>query len=595
MSSRGEEKPQNKSISNGDATDGRGALVAYIRIGFIGLAVVVQVLFTLLVERFVRTYAAPIYLLVDILALIVVIYFVNRQTSSAMRIAWIVFILIAPFLGVCLYYAWGRVDFNRSERGKFKESMDEGFSHIPIDEEYSRKLAAKHPNDAKYIAALNRAHFPAFEHTKMRYFPIGEEYFESLIEDLQQAEHYIFIDYFIIGTGVLWNRIHEVLLTKISHGVEVRIMYDDMGSLFTVSGHFLRRLRNEGFKATVFSPAQRFISKMYLNYRNHQKIVVVDGSIGYTGGVNLADEYVNIESRLGKWKDVGIRLEGEAVRSLTVQFLQMWDVADRSNSDYERYLAPAGVEMGAEEQVVDLQLPAAETVDESLQASSRIGGADADDRVDANSGVDTDDGMDAREDVHVVAPESLPQEAGDAYCIPYADGPHNKSSNPALDLVSQAIGSANDYIWLTTPYLVLDHEMIAQLCLAARGGVDVRIATPGKNDHWYVRYVNNHNFRALIAAGVKIYAYTPGFIHAKVMLWDDRCATVGTVNVDLRSFYLNYENGVFVSGDLVVADIKEDLEEIWEESRLLTDEDMKALPWWHRMFGAFLNIFAPLM
>lgn len=286
---------------------------------------------------------------------------------------------------------------------------------------------------------------------------------------------------------------------------------------------------------------------------------------------------------------MGIRLEGEAVRSLTVQFLQMWDVADRSDSDYERYLATAGVEMGAEEQVVDSQLLAAGTGDGSDQAGTRDGG------VDANRGVDTDNGTDAREYAHDAAPESLPQEAGDAYCIPYADGPHNKSSNPALDLVSQAIGSANDYLWLTTPYLVLDHEMIAQLCLAARGGVDVRIATPGKNDHWYVRYVNNHNFRALIAAGVKIYAYTPGFIHAKVILWDDRYVTVGTVNVDLRSFYLNYENGVFVSGDLVVADIKEDLEEIWEESRLLTDEDMKALPWWHRMFGAFLNIFAPLM
>ena len=507
-----------------------GAFATYLRIGIIGLLVLIQLALMWAITYFLRTSAAFLYIFFDIVALFTVVSLINRHDSSAYRIAWLVIVLTIPIFGLLLYFAWGRVDFNKKEKGAFKESFMLGFSLLPQEEKAASAFQEQCPGCKTYAGALRENGYPLYDSTAARYFPSGEEYFEQLEQDLKEAKDFIFLEYFIVATGVLWDRIHQILLEKIQQGVEVRILYADVGCFFKIPDNFDKLLRAEGFKAAVFSPAHRFVSDFYMNYRNHQKIVVIDGQVGYCGGVNLADEYINIHSKFGHWKDVGIRLEGSAVRSLTVIFLQMWDVSvHHVGEDFSRYL---------------LERP--------------VSGAQG-------------------------------------FFQPYADGPANNPRNPALDLIRQAAGGARDYLWLTSPYLIIDHDLSDDLCLTARSGVDVRIITPAIPDHWYVGVVNRENYRHLLESGVRIYEYTPGFIHAKLMVFDDQCATVGSVNLDFRSLFLHYENGVLVYDAPAVADVKRDIEHTLSLSREITLEEVLHRPWYRKLTGAVFNLFAPLM
>ena len=509
--------------------DRNSALTTYIRIGIIALAILLQLGIMMFTTYFLRANAAPLYVALDILAMVTVFSLINRHDSSAYRLAWIVVVLMTPIVGMALYWLWGRVDFNKKEKGALNTAFENGFMKLPANKPQLNQFTARYPNDAPYVHSLAKAQYPLYTDTAAQYFPIGEEYFERLIGDMERAERFIFIEYFIVATGQLWNRVHELLLRKIRQGVEVRLLYDDVGCFFKIPDKFDKKLEAEGFKVAVFSPAHRFVSSFYLNYRNHEKIVVIDGQVGYAGGVNLADEYVNIDSKLGHWKDVGIRLEGSAVRSLSVIFFQMWNIATRNQEvDYSDYLIEKPVE-------------------------------------------------------------------AKGYFQPYADGPYNNPKNPALDLIRQAAGGARQYLWLTTPYLVIDQELSSTLCLAARGGVDVRICTPAICDHWYVGLVNRHNYRHLVKNGVQIYEYTPGFIHGKLMLWDDRCATVGSVNLDFRSLFLHYENGVLICDAPVVADIRRDIEKTMEVSHRITMDDIQSRPWWQKVLAPVFNLFSPLM
>lgn len=300
--------------------DRNSALTTYIRIGIIALAILLQLGIMMFTTYFLRANAAPLYVALDILAMVTVFSLINRHDSSAYRLAWIVVVLMTPIVGMALYWLWGRVDFNKKEKGALNTAFENGFMKLPANKPQLNQFTARYPNDAPYVHSLAKAQYPLYTDTAAQYFPIGEEYFERLIGDMERAERFIFIEYFIVATGQLWNRVHELLLRKIRQGVEVRLLYDDVGCFFKIPDKFDKKLEAEGFKVAVFSPAHRFVSSFYLNYRNHEKIVVIDGQVGYAGGVNLADEYVNIDSKLGHWKDVGIRLEGSAVRSLSVIF-----------------------------------------------------------------------------------------------------------------------------------------------------------------------------------------------------------------------------------------------------------------------------------
>ncbi len=512
-----------------NGADSNGTLGTAVRIGVIGLALLLQVAIMLFISYFLRQVAVPVYIALDVAAAVVVFRLFNKYDSAAYRVAWIIIVLTVPIVGLLLYLAWGRVDFNKRERGGIARAYATGFASLPDDGVSAAAFRREHPADAPYMTGLRTAGYPVYGDTAASYFPIGEAYFEKLASDLESATRFILMEYFILANGVLWDRLHEILRRKAAEGVEVRLLYDDVGCFFKIPNDYDRVLRAEGIQTAVFSPAHRFVSSFYLNYRNHQKIAVIDGQVGYTGGVNIADEYINVDSKLGHWKDVGVRLEGTAVRSLSVIFFQMWDIATHNaESDHSAYFVEA---------------PA----------------------------------------------------AGAGYVQPYADGPANNPDNPALDLICRCVTGAREYIWLTSPYLVIDQEISEVFCRAARGGVDVRIITPAIPDHWYVGLVNRHNYRHLLENGVRIYEYTPGFIHGKLLVMDDTCATVGSVNLDFRSLFLHYENGVFFCGAPVVSDVKRDIESTMAVSHEMTLAEVAAQPWYKRLLGSLFNLFSPMM
>lgn len=505
------------------------SFATYFRIATIGLLVFIQLFLFWEIGAYLKANAALLYVLFDIAALITAFSLINRHDSSSYRIAWIVVILLLPIFGMLLYFAWGQVDFNKKEGGRIRQSFAAGFKNLPLNGEAKEELESRFPGCAVYVTALEAHRFPVFHNTAASYYPTGEAYFDRLLADMEAAEKYIFLEYFIVSAGTLWDRIHEILLRKIRAGVEVRLMYDDVGCLMRQPPNFDKMLRKEGFHIAVFNPAHRFISDFYMNYRNHQKIAIIDGRIGYTGGVNIADEYANLITRFGNWKDGGIRLEGSAVRTLTVTFLQMWGIAVRRiDEEFSHYLREQPVR-------------------------------------------------------------------AEGFVQPYADGPANNPKNPALDLIRQAAGGARRYLWFASPYLMLDHERISELCLSARGGVDVRILVPAIPDHYYVGVVNQENYRLFLREGVRIFEYTPGFIHSKLMVFDDLCAVVGTVNLDYRSLFLHYEDGVLLCGTPAVFDIKKDFEETFSLSHEVTLDDVRNRPWRRKTAGAVLNLFSPLM
>lgn len=513
----------------GMGSDRVGSMGTILRIAVVAVALLLQITLLLILTRYLRMYATPIYLAFDVLAVLTVLTLINKHDSPAYRMMWIILLLVAPIFGICLYWAWGRVDFNKREKGNMKAAFDDGFALLAGREVALDAFQARYPHEAPYARGLAAAGYPLYTDTEATYFPLGEAYFDRLIADLEAAQRFILIEYFIVAEGQLWDRVHDVLLRKIQAGVEVRLFYDDVGCFFKIPSNFDRLLQQEGFRVAVFSPAHRFVSNFYLNYRNHQKIVVIDGRVGYTGGVNLADEYINVDSKLGHWKDTGIRLEGSAVRSLSVIFFQMWNIATHgADKDYAGYL-------------LETPCPAA------------------------------------------------------GYYQPYADGPANNPKNPALDLIRQAVSGARDYIWLTSPYLVIDQDLIAEFGRAARGGVDVRIVTPAVPDHWYVGLINRYNYRFLLEDGVRIYEYTPGFIHGKLLVADDRYGTVGSVNLDFRSLYLHYECGVFFCDTPAVMDVKHDIEAVLAASREITLEDVRRRPWYQKALAYLFNLFSPLM
>ena len=320
-----------------------------------------------------------------------------------------------------------------------------------------------------------------------------------------------------------------MLAEKAKKGVTVRIMYDDFGCVKTLRRGFAEAMRADGLEVAVFNPIHRYIRQLYLYYRNHQKICVVDGRVAYVGGMNIADEYINARERFGHWKDTGLRITGGGVRSVTVIFLQMWDmVTENIETDFERFMLPC------------------------------------------------EDG------------------GGACYMIPFADGPLYNPRNPAHDLYQTMCETAQKSIWYTTPYLTPDHSLREALCLAARCGIDVRIVTPKIPDHVTVFAATRGNYQRLLDSGVRIYEYTPGFMHAKMALCDRKSALVGSINIDAGSFYRQYENAVWLTGSTAVEDIAKDFERVFEQCKEIDPETWRKRPFFQRLLEATLCLMSPL-
>lgn len=461
-----------------------------IRGATVGIAFSLQVLMMVLLAIYLYRGFFIIYLFLELISALTVFALVNNQESYKMW--WIIVILIFPVTGFFLYFMWGRSRVHSKEYKFFRQKDIELKEHLNAVDDAMDEISKLHPNKVQITRYLDKKGYPIYTDTDVTYYPTGEQVFEAMLEDLKNARKFIFMEYFIVTDGRLWQDILEILTQKVREGVEVKLLFDDFGVLLLNSKEFRKDMASRGIDLQIYNPIHKRVSRLSFNYRNHQKITVVDGYIGYTGGMNLADEYANYIERFGYWKDTGVRMEGQGVWGLTNIFMEMWEVTQKDYTFYyERYMP---------------------------SVSKKCSG----------------------------------------YVQPFAGGPHRNPDNPTEGAYTRMINKARDYIYITTPYLVLDQKMMSDLTNAAESGVDVRIIVPAIYDKWVVYMVNVSNYGKLIQAGVRVYEYTPGFIHAKNVISDDECAICGTINTDYRSFYHHYECGVFLSEVNAIKNMKED-------------------------------------
>lgn len=470
-------------------------------------------------------------LVIRIIAIIVALVIANKWTDPGSRLSWIFLILLSPMLGLLLYLIFGRSGLTKNTRKQMDAVNREVNKYIYQTPEAVQELEEKDKSVYRQSKYINDwAGFPLYQNTSTKYYKSGEDMFPDMLAELEKAEHFIFLEYFIVEPGCMLDQILEVLEKKAREGVDVRLIYDDVGSISTLPPKYDRVLKAKGIKCAAFNPFRPIMS-VVMNNRDHRKIFVVDGNVGFTGGINLADEYINQKERFGYWKDTGIRLKGEGVWSLTVMFLEMWDYITHTKEDYEQYM-----------------------------------------------------------------PKVYQKEpfVSDGIVQPYGDSPldHEKvGENIYLNIINYA----NDYLYIFTPYLIIDSEIMTCLINAAKRGVDVRIVTPGIPDKKLVYLLTQAHYEPLIESGVKIYQYRPGFIHAKSFVCDDKIATVGSINLDYRSLYLHFECGVFMYESKAVMELKQDCKEVFACSDEVSLEFCRKRNVVVRIFQGILRLFAPLL
>lgn len=504
-------------------------------------------------------------LFMEFISVLVVLYVINRPINPAYKLAWSVTILLLPIFGGLFYLLLSVNNTRRKFRTSIRTAVEESKTHLHQDEQVLAEIEkiSKHAvPQASYI--YNLANYPVHKNTGVRYFPSGEALCTCLLEELEKAEHFIFMEYFIIHDGIFWNSVLEILKKKAAAGVEVKVIYDDMGSVRTLPAKYYETLRGLGIECYCFNPFNPTLS-LRLNNRDHRKITIIDGHTSFTGGINLADEYINQRQKLaGYWKDTGVMLKGEATWNFTVMFLQMWQHVSKEAVDYEKY------------HVSLADMPADTAVS---------GGAQADTMASDNTPTDIATSGDTQTNIVV---------SGDGFVQPYADNPLF-SDVVAENVYLNMIHRATKYIYITTPYLIVDNEMITALTLAAESGVDVRIITPRVPDKKAVFMITRSFYEPLTKAGVRIFEYVPGFIHAKMMVADDYYAVVGSINLDYRSLYLHFECATFLYHCSEINAIKKDILDTLSVSEEMTYEDCLKANKPYRLWLSLLRLYAPLL
>lgn len=504
-------------------------LSGILRAVLVGLLVLAQFALIIYLSFELRGYTIYFYSFLQVLSMIIVVGLVNDNRNASYKISWICIIAALPVTGHIMFILWG----NRRRKKIDKEilrKLRRGAENLEYHPEVVKSFSERYPTKTRMARYLEANSFPLYKNNKVDYYPMGEDAFDAMFEDMEKAENFILLNFFIVGEGALWNRFHELMLRKQKEGVRILFLYDDFGAMLRTPTNFRRSLEAEGFEIRVFNPVHKYTDKLYMNYRSHQKIIVVDGNVGFTGGMNLADEYINLVQRFGVWKDNAIRVEGDAVWGLTVTFLQMWEVSSASEGpmDYSPYRPTR-------------QFP-----------------------------------------------------ENDVFCQVFSDGPANNPRNPVENMYKQMMYYAKRLLYITTPYLIIEDDMREALIMAASSGIDVRIITPYIPDKKNVKILTNYNYGRLLESGVRIFEYTPGFIHAKTIINED-CGVVGTVNMDYRSFHLHYECGVWICDRTTVDTIKEDLVRTMEQCHEVTYEEWKNRPLTMKIQQMFLNLFSTLM
>ena len=502
-----------------------------VRMVLVLLSILLEVVVIFLLLHYLGSKAGWVYSVLHILSIILVLVIYGSHKTASVRMTWIMLIMLLPIVGTVLFLIIGLNWHTLQMRKRYTELDKILLPLLPPNEEVSRHVREKSGRLSGISAYLKKnAGYPVYENTKVTYYDDGLKGLNAQLEELAKAERFIFMEYHAIEDAESWHEIQKVLVERAKAGVEVRIFYDDMGSIGFINTNFVKKMESLGLKCRVFNPfAPGF--NFFLNNRDHRKITVIDGRVGFTGGYNLANEYFHRTEPYGFWKDTGVKLEGDAVQSLTVIFLEMWNAIskyDVDDKDFRQFLT------------------------------------------------------------------SPPSPEGKGFVQPYADSPMDGIA-VGEDVYMSIAEGATEYAWYITPYLIITDEMNHVLTLAAMRGVDVRIITPGIPDKKMVYSLTRSYYNGLARHGVRIFEFTPGFCHAKMSVSDDLVATCGTINMDYRSLYHHFENGCLLADCDAVMDIKHDFEETFAQCREVTDYYVTGRGAFMRFGQMLLRLAAPLM
>lgn len=491
-------------------------------------AAIVQLLWLYALLRWLAPFAAVINLLLSLFAFLYVLYIFTNRNEGAYKTLWLLVILGLPVFGTILYFCVG----NKRTARPLQKKIESGHALLPPAEETAPDtLRALEEQNLRLAQTFRRVGkqtgFAIHPCREVSYYPLGEQLHAKMIEDLESAEKFIYAEYFIVENGVMWDAMVEIMARKAAQGVDVRVMYDDFGSLSTYSAHDLAELQGKGIQCVRFNPM--VLIKGTLNYRDHRKMLVIDGRVAFSGGVNLADEYINAVEKYGHWKDIGFRLTGEPVGNYTRMFAEFWNAFSKNPVPADNLARAAGT--------------------------------------------------------------SAPQPSG-GYVLSYYDSPL-QSDAVSNSLYVELLSQATKYAWFYTPYLMLGDSLMDAFVRAAQRGVDVRIIMPGVPDKPLVYRMSRSYYQMLLEQGVKIYEYTPGFVHAKGCVMDDEVCTVGTVNLDYRSLFLHFENNALFWRAPIVSDLKADFLSTQAQcvERTLDNIGVSFRKW---LVDGVLRIFAPL-
>ncbi len=522
-----------KKASQKDKQAGKTFRTIFSRFSLIFLLLLLQiVLVAFFLDQFFSSFFSTLYFIGLAANFFTTLYLINNNDNPAYKTSWTIFLLIFFPFGALIYwfFVWQKRPNQRSKIAReFLEKSNQYLPHQDFTREKIQRLDIYAAKEVTYLQ--HHYNFPLYQHTASQYFPFGENYFFHLKRQLRSARHFIFLEFFIINEkSQMWQEILNILCAKIEQGVQVRLIYDDFGSLFSVSNNFPQKMAMLGIKTIAFNRFLPFFN-LKMNNRDHRKIVIIDNRIAFTGGINLSDRYINLVQPHGIWKDAGLMLTGQAVWTFTVMFLQSWHLNSQSSKtiDFDKFK-------------YDYAQP-------------------------------------------------LPN---DGFIQPFSDSPLD-TEPISRNLYLNMLHHARDSIIITTPYLIIDSELQATLCLSAKSGLAVKIIVPGIADRKMNKYASEAFYPALIKAGVQIYRYTPGFIHSKTCLVDNHTALIGTINLDYRSFYLNYENGVWLHQTTAVKELKTDLKKTLEQCELITLESLRSAPLPIKAWRYALRLISTLM
>lgn len=502
----------------------------FSRLGLIVLLLGIQVMYLFSMFQWFKDFLPHIWGGTALFTASMVLYLLNRRDlDPTSKITWLIVIMLLPVFGALLLWYTQSDIGHTTVKNRLSQLTEQTREYIPQSQETMEALCRENPGAASLARYIRRSGcYPVFDRTAVTFFPLGERKWEEMLRQLEQAEHFIFLEYFIIDEGLMWGRILEILARKAAAGVDVRVLYDGTCEFSTLPHDYPKRLGKLGIRCKMFAPATPFVSTHY-NYRDHRKILVIDGHTAFNGGVNLADEYINHIDKFGHWKDTAVMLKGQAVKSFTLMFLEMW---------------------GLSEKVLEFD--------------------------------------------HFLSFPARPQEDARGFVLPYGDCPLD-NDRVGERVYMDILNRAQRYVHIMSPYLILDDELETALKFAAERGVQVSLILPGIPDKAAPYSLAKTHYASLLESGVDIFEYTPGFVHAKVFVSDDREAVVGTINLDYRSLYHHFECATYLYGVECIPEIETDFQATLGKCRQVTKETIKQEKPGLKVMGFVLKAIAPLM